>query len=678
MSTATRVTPAQLAWRDGVPFNEDYGDVYASRDGALGQAHHVFLGGNDLPVRWRGRAQFVVLETGFGLGINFLATWAAWRADPQRPQRLHMVSVERHPLTAQALRETAPPELVPLAQQLAAQWPLPLPGLHRLVFENGAVELTLALGDAAVLVPQLVLGADAIYLDGFSPARNPAMWSAPLLKAVARLARPGATLATWSTARPVREALEASGFVLDLRPGFASKREMLSGRFAPRYTVRRHEPPAAYAGTRHAVVIGAGLAGCSTALALAQRGWEVDLLERGSSVAAGASGLPAGLLHPQIAADDSRLARLTRAGFVASLQQLQQLQQLDGAASLARVAGIFQQAESAQESAAWRAAIDALGLPPAYAQVLDAHAAAAHVGLAPHRAGLWFPQGAVVAAGLWCAAMLQAAGPAVRLHTGSPVTRVVREGGWRVERAQGAPLNAPVVVHASALAGPHLAALTHAPVRAVRGRLSLLAADDLAGLKAAIAGDGYAMHAPGAAATPMIGASYELSLPDSGGEAGADDDLVHDGNVARLSRLLAAPPPVQRVGLFDQVRAVAPDRLPLAGALADEAATQAATRPASQVEMETATQAKPQAISQAILQATSQAARAPLRGAHLADLPRLPGAYALFALGSRGLVLAPLLAQLVVAQMEGEPWPIERDLAAAVDPARFLLQRLRR
>ncbi len=165
MSTAAPVTPAYLAWRDGVPFSEAYGDVYASRDGAPGQARHVFLGGNDLPARWRGRSHFVVLETGFGLGINFLATWAAWRADAQRPPRLHMVSVERHPLTAEALRKTAPPELAPLAQQLAAQWPLPLPGLHRLVFEGGAVELTLALGDAAMLVPQLALGAAVVLLN---------------------------------------------------------------------------------------------------------------------------------------------------------------------------------------------------------------------------------------------------------------------------------------------------------------------------------------------------------------------------------------------------------------------------------------------------------------------------------------------------------------------------------
>lgn len=657
MNPAVHVTPALLAWRDGVPFSETYGDVYASRDGALGQARHVFLGGNGLPERWRGRAQFVVLETGFGLGTNFFATWAAWRADSQRPRRLHMVSVERHPLDARALCEAAPTELGSLAQALAAQWPPPLPGLHRLVFDDGAVELTLALGDAAAVVPQLVLGADAIYLDGFAPARNPDMWSAPLLKAVARLARPGATLATWSTARPVREALVAGGFELDVRPGFGSKREMLVGLYAPRYAVRRHEPPAVYAGARRAVVIGAGLAGCSTAHALARRGWEVDLLDRGSGVAAGASGLPAGMLHPQIAGDDSRLARLTRAGFLESLTLLRQLQQLGGAAEIARRDGIFQQAGSVDEAASWQVALDALGLPPAFAQVIDTDAAAVHVGLRPQRAGLWFPQGAVVAASRWCAAMLHAAGAAVRLYTHVNVTRVVHDGGWRIEQQAGASFSAPVVVHASALAGPRLASLQHAPLRAVRGRLSILAPGDLAGLKAAIAGDGYAMRAPGRAATPMIGASYELALPDEHvarsegaadvvNEAGVDDDLVHAGNLSRLARLLAAPPAVRRVNMFDEVRAVAPDRLPLAGALVDEA--------------------------------LAQTACATLRGAHLADLPRQSGAFALFALGSRGLVLAPLLAQLVVAQLEGEPWPIERDLAASVDPGRFLLQRLRR
>ena len=90
--------PARLAFHDGVPYAEAFGDVYHSAAGGPGQAEHVFLGGNGLPQRWAGRRRFVVLETGFGAGLNFLVTWRAWRRDPRRCERLHFVSVEKHPL----------------------------------------------------------------------------------------------------------------------------------------------------------------------------------------------------------------------------------------------------------------------------------------------------------------------------------------------------------------------------------------------------------------------------------------------------------------------------------------------------------------------------------------------------------------------------------------------------
>src|SRR5262249_7265749 len=150
---------------NGAPYSERYGDVYASRAGALVQARHVFLHGNDLPGRWQGRDQFVIVETGFGLGVNFLATWQAWRDDPRRPRRLHFVALELHPVDATNLVRFAPEELAPLARQLAAALPLALQGLHRLIFENGAVSLTLGFGDAGDLLPQVVAGADAFFLD---------------------------------------------------------------------------------------------------------------------------------------------------------------------------------------------------------------------------------------------------------------------------------------------------------------------------------------------------------------------------------------------------------------------------------------------------------------------------------------------------------------------------------
>jgi len=158
---------------DGRLVSAVHGDVYHSPSGALGQAEHVFLGGNGLPQRWRGRASFTVCETGFGLGLNFLALWKAWRDDPQRPAALHFVSMEAHPFSrdnfAALLARHAPEPLAGLGRALAAQWPALLPGLHRLEFEHGAVTLTLGFGDAQVLAPRLGARVDAFFLDGFAP-----------------------------------------------------------------------------------------------------------------------------------------------------------------------------------------------------------------------------------------------------------------------------------------------------------------------------------------------------------------------------------------------------------------------------------------------------------------------------------------------------------------------------
>ncbi len=633
---------------DGVPFSARYGDVYASREGALGQARHVFLGGCGLPQAWAQRRQFVVLETGFGLGTNMLATWAAWRADPQRPARLHLVSVEAHPLAAADLVAAAVPELRPLAEELAARWPLLLPGLHPIELAPG-VQLTLAFGDAQQMLPQLVCGADAIYLDGFAPARNPALWSLAALKQVARCARPGARLATWCTAGVVQHALAEAGFELARQPGFGHKREMLVGRFAPRWRVRRHEPPSAWAGPREAVVIGAGLAGCSAAAALAARGWTVTVLDA-HQPAAGASALPWGLLHPTLAADDSVLARLSRAGFFTSRTWLASL--ATHAPALWQPAGVLQQATSEAEAAQFATIAQALGCPP-LARWVEADEAAALLGVTPRRGGLWFADGAAVAVAGLCRALLER--PAVRVLTDVAAERLVRVGAagaadafWRVCDAAGrVRAQAPVVVVANALDAPRLLGLRHAPLSAVRGRISLIDAAPLRALRAGLTGGGTLLHA--ADGHLGVGASYELSLPDA---ASADDaarlpaELVHAGNLQRLARMLAQPVKAELTGVFDGVRCVAPDRLPLAGAVPDERA--------------------------------ARAAAAALRGAHLADLPRQPGLYLSCAMASRGLTLAPLAAELLAAQIEGEPWPAERDLAAALDPARALLRRLRR
>ena len=217
----------------GTPVSSIYGDVYHSASGASAQARHVFLAGNGLPARWQGRSRFTILETGFGLGVNFMTTWQVWLADPSRCGTLHFVSLEKHPFSARDLAEAhrAWPELAELSQALCAGWPALTAGTHHLRLGDGKVTLSLVFGDALACLPSLDCDADAFYLDGFSPAKNPVLWSPELMRQLARRAHAGTTLATWSVAGGVRRALTEVGFRVERVAGFGTKRQMLVGHF---------------------------------------------------------------------------------------------------------------------------------------------------------------------------------------------------------------------------------------------------------------------------------------------------------------------------------------------------------------------------------------------------------------------------------------------------------------
>ena len=220
---------------DGTPISPAYGDVYHSAAGGHAQAKHVFMAGNGLPERWQGASRFTILETGFGLGINFLSTWLAWRNDPDRCAEVHFISLEKHPFMADDLARAhrALPEFAALSDELIHRWPSReslRPGEQRIALSEGRVILHLVFGDAVELLPVVDAEVDAFYLDGFSPAKNPGLWSPELCRSLHRLAAPSATLATWSVAGAVRRALADAGFLVEKGPGFAGKPQKLVGR----------------------------------------------------------------------------------------------------------------------------------------------------------------------------------------------------------------------------------------------------------------------------------------------------------------------------------------------------------------------------------------------------------------------------------------------------------------
>ncbi|MEW6514456.1 MAG: FAD-dependent 5-carboxymethylaminomethyl-2-thiouridine(34) oxidoreductase MnmC [Pseudomonadota bacterium] len=391
--TYQAIVPAELAFDgNGIPYAPAYGDCYHSASGALEQARHVFLAGNDLPDRWQGR-DFVICETGFGLGLNFLATWQAWKSNPGH--RLHYVAIEKHPFRLDDLKQLHArwPELTPFATRLQAQWPLPLPGLHRLDF--GDVVLTLCFGDVQTLLPQLSLAADAFYLDGFAPAKNPEMWSDEVFDALAKRAAPDATLASWSVLDDMMFRLSRHGFRLEKRPGFGTKRYMLAGQLpgavSPAPTFRR----------RRIAVIGAGIAGASVAHALAKRDHEVVVFEAGPAPAQGASGNHAGVFRPLPALDDSRLARLLRAGFLLGKRQFSEL-------SDARLGwtGALHIARDAEHEATQRRIVAEHALPDDFCRFVERDEASALAGWPVELGGWWFPQAGWINPPSLCRALL--------------------------------------------------------------------------------------------------------------------------------------------------------------------------------------------------------------------------------------------------------------------------------
>ena len=646
MKTTPVVAAALEFDADGVPVSRRYADRYHPLAGALAQAAHVFLRGNRLPSRWQGRDRFTILETGFGLGNNFLATLDAWRSDPARPARLHFVSIERHPFArADLARAHAASPLHGLADELIGAWPPLTPDLHRLDFAGGQVQLLLAFGDVAEWLPALDARIDAIYLDGFAPDRNPAMWQPRVFKALARLANPDATVATWSVARSVRDGLAAAGFAVERAPGSGGKREITLARFAPRFVPRRAPSrlaPAAAAGSdHHAIVVGAGIAGCTIASALAEQGWASTLLERLPAVAGAASGHRAGVFHGIVNAQDGAHARFNRAAALQASGAVQRAIDEHGVAGECR--GVLRLAAHA-DLAGMQATTKRLGLPPDYVQALDATDAARLAGVALDAPAWFYPGGGWVAPPALAASLLRRAGATACLRSGIDVAALRRRGAiWQaVDDAGTVVAEAPVVVLANALDALRLLGAPGWPLQAVRGQTTELpvATPGLVLPRLPITGNGYVLP-PLAGGIALFGATSQAGDDDARLRA-ADQCL----NLAQLRRLTGSAPSGE-LALAGRVgwRCVAADRLPLIGGVPDAAAI---------------------------------AAEPGLRLDQARFVPRVPGLYAFTGLGSRGITWATLGARTLAALISGAPCPLDASLLDAVDAARFAVREARR
>lgn len=621
----------------GRPSSARFGDVYKSRERALDEAAHVFVAGSDLPGRLQAGRRFTLLEAGFGVGVNLFATWRCLR-EHGSGVRLDYVAIDAFPPSAQELSRAwrAYGLHGPLTDALLSGWPPRTRGRHRLRLPDGIV-LTLVFDDIETALAGLDCTADAIYLDGFSPDRNPRMWGTPVARALARLSREHVTtVATYSAAGHVRAALAGAGFVVARRPGHADKRHCLHGRFDPQHRSRHPRPAPPLAADAAIAVVGGGIAGATIAATLAHRGRNVRWIVDPDGVDGSGSAQPALAAHPHLSPDDNVLARLSRAALAAASDTGPGNLRPPGLPEMARermsrlILG-----RDPQDQARLHSIVARAGLPAEFARAVDAREAGARSGVPCRHGGLL----------LDALPVLRARGaPAVATAPdGAIAGRVAalhgETGGWRLENAGGVVLaRAEVIILATGHPGAGLVD-ARIPARRVRGQSTAVRIPSLAGLRCVIGAESYVC--PLADGRVLVGASYDeraTLLPDP------QDD---EANLSRLSGLLGAAATGSRPdGAWVGHRYVAPDRLPCIGPVLDAAPVLADPDPWR-------------------------------RNDRLA-LPRTEGLYLASCFGSRGVLWASLAASLLSDHFDAAPGLVDSGLAAAIDPARFARRALRR
>ncbi len=646
---------AQVELKDGQIYSTRYDDIYYNTDDGTAESEYVFLGGNDLPERWRGKPHFCIAETGFGSGLNFLITLKAWLSDSARCKTLHYFAIEAFPLCAADLRKVHAqwPELQIYSKQLIENYPGQTSGCHSLLFEQGQVQLHLIFETIEFTLKHYHLYPDCWFLDGFAPAKNPSMWTKKVLNQVALQSRPDTSLATFTAAGDVRRNLISAGFEVRKRKGFGCKREMLCAHmptsmgssdtaqnhlknapwFAPAHVCKRPEKVA---------VAGAGIAGAQTAWHLAQHGVKVVVIEQEAAIATAASGNRAGMLAPKLSAIASVEESFYLAAFEYQLRQIKILEQQGNHIHFVQH-GLIHLAYNQHISQRFERMSVREDLPESTARIISANEASRRLGEKVDQACLFNECAGSLSPTSLCHALLSH--PNIELRLSSALTGwSYKDGKPQLLLSEGARLNVDALVLANGHQAVQFSGNT--PLTPVRGQTSSAQLSQQQTLPHVLRHAGYMVSIPGQEQRVIFGASYVR------GETA--DDLREEETRQDIDNLEKHLP-----GLAGQltdikpdhagVRATTTDRWPIVGPLADVDFYQ---------------------TEYADLRQGKQYKRYP--AAHYQ-----PGIFMNSGLGSRGLTSAAYCANLLSHMILGYAPPASTQIQHALHPARFQIRALR-
>jgi len=647
-----RLSTADLEWKDNqTPVSQEFGDVYFSADDGLAESRYVFLQRNNLPEDWSKQDLFCIGETGFGTGLNFLATWDLWRKTRRSGGRLHYVSVEAFPLTHKDLSRALAPwsELKNLSDVLLELYPDPHPGFHRIHMPDD-VTLTLLVGDAAEMLAELEAQIDAWFLDGFAPACNPGMWTNDVFQEVARLSRPGTRLATFTVAGAVRRGLAQVGFDVEKAQGFGRKRDMCVGHYAGDPKDSQISPwyqlPASHSGDKQAAILGGGVAGAACARALARRDWDITLIERRDGLAQEGSGNPSGIVTPRLSADETADSLFYAEAYRYALQEFKAL---NGLGVDYNPCGVLRVPRNAQELRRYRTIVERTTLPEAALRLVTVEEASEIAGIKLGSEALYLPLSGELRPKSLCNALAQD----VSLAFGAEIEAVeYRRDKWTLLDSQGAAKHSvPICILANGIGAAQMSPASWMPLQAFRGQISFAPSSPQSRLlKTIISQTHYIL--PAHDGVHAIGATYDRMSTRQTSSRQTVKRADHEKNVRAIDAML--PGVITKIDL-DRIlgraalRCSTPDHHPVIGPVTDER--------------------------------FFRETFATLRHGPQFGLPQAQYHQGLFvhaALGSRGLTTALLGAELLASQLCGEPWPVERSVALPLHPSRFLVRQIQR
>ncbi len=551
---------ADIEWtEDGTPKSRYYGDVYFSTSGGPDETRHVFMRHNGLPERFSSARSFTIAETGFGTGLNFLAAWQAFVAHAPHDAVLHYISAELHPLHGADMARAHHlwPELTAFSEELHARYPLPVPGVQRVQLTHGRVLLTLFFGDVKEMFSALDFHADAWFLDGFSPARNPQMWEETVLRQLPSFSAPGATFATFTAAGHVKRTLTEAGFIVHKAPGFGHKRDMLHGTLVNgNATLSGH--------TAHDVaIIGAGAAGAAAAYGLANRGMRVTIIDRQAAPAMETSANPAAILFPFASRAWMPQTSLYLSGLNFTRQQIGALR-TSGHAIAGEFCGMIQCPKPSQVEEKLLEIPKLLELDPAVVHAVTASEAAEICGLPLPTGALYWPGSGYLSLSDYTHACLSH--PNIRFINGCEISLLRREAReWTLSSAQHEIIRCPVVILANAASCRTLLPESPLPLREVRGQITHIPITPATrALRTVLCYGGYML--PAQQGQHTLGATYERDTLHT--------NVLHESHRTNLlaARKLLHLPAYDKGTLSGWAarRTTTPDKLPLVGALHED------------------------------------------------------------------------------------------------------------